>query len=134
MNQARSVHEQCEDLAESASAAIKQTVKTLDTRLAELLGGRKDSGESETKPALSEANTDVIALYKEVEKADGEPTRAQIESFELLDSRLSEELRAWNQLKADQLAKLNQQLRSAGQKQIRLDLPPREPEHAHNEE
>ena len=134
VNQARSVHEQFEDLAESASAAIKQPVKTLDTRIAELLDGAKDSDKSETKPALSEANADLIALYKEVEKADAEPTRAQIESFEILGRRLSEELRAWDQLKSNQLAKLNQQLRSAGQKQIQLDLPPREPEHAHNEE
>jgi photosystem II stability/assembly factor-like uncharacterized protein len=134
VNQARSVHEQLQDLAEAAPDAVKEPVKALETKVSELLDGSKDSGESETKPALSAANADMIALYKEVEKADAEPTAAQLESFAILNSRLSEELKAWEGLRSDQLAKLNQQLRSAGQKEIRLDIPPREPEHAHNQE
>ena len=134
-NQARSVHEQLQDLAKSAPPSLKEQVEALDKQVSNLLEDAKDDdASSESKPALSSANTDVIALYKEVEKSDAEPTTAQMDSFAALHNKLSEDLNRWEQLKKDQLSKLNGQLRSAGTQEIRLDLPPREPEHSMNEE
>jgi len=135
VNQARSVREQLQDLANTAPASLKDPIKALTESITELPDGSKNfSGSAETKPGLTSVNTDVIALYKEVEKADSEPTVAQVDAFRNINSKLTENLKAWEELKGSQLRKLNQQLRSAGLAEIRLDLPPREPEHAQNEE
>jgi hypothetical protein len=134
VNQARSVREQLQDLANTAPASVKDPIKALTESITELLDGSKNSsGSAGTKPGLTSVNTDVIALYKEVEKADSEPTVAQVEAFRNINSKLTENLKAWEELKGSQLRKLNQQLHSAGLAEIRLDLPPREPEHAQNE-
>jgi photosystem II stability/assembly factor-like uncharacterized protein len=135
VDQARSVHEQFEDLAESAPESLKGAVKALDKEISNLLAApTHDGASSEATSGLSSANKDVIALYKEVEKSDAEPTTAQVASFAALNSKLSGDLKNWEQLKKDELSKLNQQLRSAGLREIRLDLPAREPEHSINEE
>jgi hypothetical protein len=133
VNQARSVHEQLEDLAGSAPPTLKEALEALNGKISELLDGRKSSSE-ETETALSSANSDVIALYKEVEKADAAPTVAQQQAFTAVSGKLASALREWEELKRDQIANINQQLHSAGKPEIRLDLPPREPEHAQNEE
>ena len=132
-NHAISVREQLQDLASTAPASLKEPIKTLGESISELLDGSKESS-AESAPGLNAVNADVIALYKEVEKADSEPTNAQAEAFRSLDGKLLESLKAWEEFKSNQLRKLNLQLRSAGVAEIRLDLPPRGPEHAHNEE
>ena len=129
VNQARSVHEQLGDLEKSASASLKPAAAALDKKVSELLDGGKDA-----ETALSSVNGDVIALYKEVEKADAEPTIAQESSAVLLTQRLKEQLQVWKEVKNSDVAHLQQQLRSTGAQEIRLDLPPREPEHSQNEE
>jgi hypothetical protein len=132
-NQARSVQEQVDKLRESGPASLRQSIEALDKKISELLEGAKgDGGESET--ALSSLNNDVIALYKEVEKSDNEPTTAQVTAAALAGEKLSESLKEWNEIKNEPLAKLNQELKTAGAPEIRLDLPPREPEHSQNEE
>jgi len=131
VNQGRSVHEQLEDLSKSGSAPLKDAAGALDKKVTKLLDGEKDS---QSEIALSSVNGDVIALYKEVEKSDAEPTAAQATGTALLDTKLSQKLKEWGDLKNDELARLNQQLRAAGTTEIRLDLPPREPEHSQNEE
>lgn len=136
--QARSVHEQLEDLSGSGPGQLRELAKSLDAKVSELLDRPKEakepSGGVEQKPALSTVNSDVIALYKEVEKADAGPTVAQTEAFAAVNRRLAEVLKRWDELKTSDIAKLNQQLRSSGAGEIRLDLPPREPEHSQNEE
>jgi photosystem II stability/assembly factor-like uncharacterized protein len=129
VNQARSVHEQLADLEKSEPASVKQAASVLDKKVSELLDVGKDA-----ETTLSSVNGDVIALYKEVEKSDAEPTAAQESSTVLLTERAKEHLHEWNEVKNSGLAQLNQQLRSAGAHEIRLDLPPREPEHSANEE
>ena len=131
VNQARSVQEQLEELAKSGPASMKQEVADLGKRVSELLEGGK-SAESET--SLSGVNGDVIALYKEVEKSDGEPTAAQESSTVLLTAKVKDKLRDWNEVKKAGLARFNEKTRSTGGEEIRLDLPPREPEHSANEE
>jgi len=133
VNQAISVREQLQDLAGTAPASLKGPIKTLSENISELLDGSKESS-PESKPGLSSVNADAIALYKEVEKADSEPTTAQVDAFRSLDGKLGKSLKAWEEFKSSRLRKLNLQLHSAGLAEIRLDLPPREPEHAQNEE
>jgi hypothetical protein len=133
--QAQSIHEQLEDLARSAAAPLKDSLESLNSKITELLEGPKKSEASEeSETALSSVNSDVIALYKEVEKSDAAPTVAQTDAFNAVNAKLSGSMQEWDEMKREQLPKINEQLRSAGKPELRLDLPPREPEHAQNEE
>jgi len=96
VNQARSVREQLQDLANTAPASLKDPIKTLTESIPELLDGSKNSfGSAESKPGLTTVNTDVMAFYNEVEKADLEPTVAQIDAFRNINSKLTENLKTW---------------------------------------
>jgi photosystem II stability/assembly factor-like uncharacterized protein len=135
VNQARSVHEQVEDVAGSTAPPLKGSLESLNGKISELLEGpKKSAGAEESEPALGSINSDVITLYKETEKSDAAPTVAQVEAFNALNRKLSAAMREWEELKREQLPKINEQLRSAGKAELRLDLPPREPEHSQNEE
>jgi hypothetical protein len=135
VNQARSVHEQLQDIAKSAPAGLREAVKGADTRDSELLDGPKEpSSSAETGVALSSLSDDLLSFYKEVEKSDGAPTTSQTTAANLLNDKLAQSVKAWDGFKTNELTKLNEKLHSAGLAEIRLDLPPREPEHAHNEE
>jgi photosystem II stability/assembly factor-like uncharacterized protein len=132
--QAESVHEQLQVLAGSAGEPLKGAIEDLEKHISDLLNGSKpSSGADESETAFSSANHDMISLYNEVEKADNEPTAAQIAASAVVEDKLSQHLKAWQELKR-KLAKLNQQLHAAGSGEIRWDLPPREPEHMQDEE
>ena len=103
--QARSLREQLGKL--TATGAVQDSIKALDGKLSALLDGPKDST-AELEPALSANNSTVIALYKEVEKADATPTAAQQEAFQKTSSALAEQLKRWDELKTGDVAALNQ--------------------------
>lgn len=131
--QAQSVREQLE--GSSAPPALKDSLASLNGKISDLLDGRKKSAASEeSETALNSINSDVIALYKEVEKSDAAPTVTQLDAFSAVRGKLSAAMREWEELKREQLPRVNEQLHSAGKPELRLDLPPREPEHAQNEE
>ena len=130
VSEARSVHEQLIKLETSASPALKDAITSLNAKVSEVLEGGKE------KPGapLSETNSNLIALYKEIEKADVEPTVAQAKAASETRGQLSPQLTAWNELKARDISSLNERLRSAGQSEINLTEPPQEKEHGANEE
>ena len=117
------------------AAALREAVRGADTRVSELLDGPKEpSSRGERGVALSSLSDDLLSFYKEVEKSDGAPTTSQTTAANLLNDKLIQSVKAWDEFKTNELTKLNEKLRSVGLAEIRLDLPPREPEHAHNEE
>jgi photosystem II stability/assembly factor-like uncharacterized protein len=128
--QARSVQEQLADLENKQGSSFVDLAKKLATRLTALLDGDGDTAQ----PTLKAVNNDAIDLYKEVEKADAEPTSAQVNADKHIDRELTTVLKEWNNLKTNALPALNLQLPSAGMPEIRLDLPPREEETGENEE
>lgn len=131
--QAQSIREQLEN--SSAPPALKESLESLNGKISDLLDGPKKSAASdESETALNSINSDVIALYKEVEKSDAAPTVAQLDAFSAVRGKLSAAMREWEELKREQLPRVNEQLHSAGKPELRLDLPPREREHAQNEE
>jgi photosystem II stability/assembly factor-like uncharacterized protein len=127
VSQARSIREQVENLAKSATGPLKDSVETLDQKTSAVLGGASDSANSDSeKPALVAAGSTVNALYKEVEKTDVAPTVAQTAAFTKVESELVAELKRWDGVKANELPALNQKLRGAGLPELRLDLPPQQ--------
>jgi hypothetical protein len=79
-------------------------------------------------------NTSVFGLYGAVEQASAAPTRAQQETAKTLKSNFDAAMKSWNNLKANDLPKMNSELRSAGQSEIRLESNPKMQDSAPNEE
>jgi photosystem II stability/assembly factor-like uncharacterized protein len=131
VTQARSVHEQLRKI--TGNGQLKESAKSLDDRISTLLDRPKDAPASAPGPALSGANSQMIALYKEVEKADAEPSTAQGEAFAKTSGDLAAALQRWNELKPE-IKSLNSQLTATGQPELRLDLPPEQSYEGENEE
>jgi len=135
VSQARSLHEQLGKLAESTNGSLKDSVKALESKISAVLEGPKDpSPSAPTEPALADSNSAVIALYKEVEKADAAPTVAQAEVFAKTEGDIENALKPWDELKGNEIPALNHQLGAAGLPELRLDLPPQQQAGGENEE
>jgi hypothetical protein len=133
--QARSVREQLQKLAGSSNESLRGSIKSLDDQISGLLDVPKDSSVSASPaPNLTGANKNLLALYKEVERADAEPTVAQLEAFSKTSGELAAALKPWNELKNTQLVALNRQLSASGMPEVRLDLRSQQPESGSNEE
>jgi Sortilin, neurotensin receptor 3, len=132
VTEARSVQEQLTKIANSAPGALRNAAKSLNAKVSELLEGPRDKSDEE--PALSETNNTVIALYRDIEKADVEPTPAQEKASTTTRGELAKELTAWSELKTKDIPSINGQLRSAGQAEIDLKKAPEQQEHGENEE
>jgi len=133
--QARSVREQLQKLAGSSNESLRGSIKSLDEQISGLLDVPKDSSVSASPaPNLTGANKNLLALYKEVERADAEPTVAQLEAFSKTSGELAAALKPWNELKNTQLVALNRQLSASGMPEVRLDLRSQQPESGSNEE
>jgi photosystem II stability/assembly factor-like uncharacterized protein len=133
--QARSVREQLQKLAGSSNESLRGSIKSLDEQISGLVDVPKDSSVSASPaPNLTGANKNLLALYKEVERADAEPTVAQLEAFSKTSGELAAALKPWNELKNTQLVALNRQLSASGMPEVRLDLRSQQPESGSNEE
>jgi len=132
--QARSLREQLQKIATS-NEALRKSIKSLDEDISRVLDVSKDSSASASSaPSLTGENKNLIALYKEVEKADAEPTVAQLEAFNKTYGELSAALKPWNELKNTQLVSLNRLLSAVWMPEVRLDLRSQTPESGANEE
>ncbi len=135
VSQARSIHEQLGKLAATTNGSLKDSVKALDSKISTVLDGPKDpSPSAPSEPALADSNSTVIALYKEVEKADAQPTVAQAEAFTKTEGDFERALKRWIELKANELPALNRQLGAVGLPELHMDLPPQQQAGGENEE
>lgn len=132
--EALSLKEQLEKDAVSASGEAKKSIEVIEQKLAAVLNGEKEAGNTEEKPALSEINNELISLYKEVEKADMEPTLAQQRTFTSIEPKLKEAIENWEQFKRSELPAGNLKLRGAGLPALRPDIPPQHEAAGENEE
>jgi photosystem II stability/assembly factor-like uncharacterized protein len=132
--QTRSVREQLKKIAGGSSEGLKTSLEMLDDEISGVLDGPKDSGGSASAPALGHANSNLIALYKQVENADAEPTSAQSGAFTRTADELATTLKRWNELKNADLAALNSQLKASGLPEVHLDVRPQSAESGANEE
>jgi len=145
VSEARSVQEQLTDLlpklqnknTNSASPALAEAATSLNEKVTELLDGPKnkpdDSDKPDEHPALSETNSTVIALYKEIEKADAEPTPAQRKASATTLATLAKELKVWGKIKSGDIPAVNDHFRPV-RPGIDLKKPPVHQEHGENEE
>jgi photosystem II stability/assembly factor-like uncharacterized protein len=105
---AQSEHAQLQTLA--AKQPAQPFVASYDKRLSEALA------------PLSEVQSQVETLYKDVVRADAAPTAAQISASEAVQKKALPLLETWNQLQSE-LPALNKKLRSAGFTPVRPEFP-----------
>jgi len=129
--QARSAQEQLEKLA--ATGETKLAAQDLETRISDLLDGSKQAASEKSQRTLKERNSNVISLYKEVEKADAEPTVALLDASSMNTSELAPLLKRWEQLKSG-VQQLNVKLSTADLPTIDLNRLPEHEEVGENEE
>jgi len=132
--QARSIREQLANAEKSGKAAPKQRTEELDKKILELLDGPKESSDATQQRTLSSSNSDLITLYKDVEKADSQPTMAQQKAFSELSRDVTKLLRRWNELKSKEIPALNGELKASGLPGLQLDVPPQGDYSGQNEE
>ncbi len=135
VTQARSIEEQIAKLLNMAHPPLKDQLGGLDNQLTELLEGEKKSAsDSDKAPSLTNVNGNLSELYKQVGQADAAPTQAQVEASNKSEAALTYLLSRWSELKSKEITALNQQLKSAGLPQLKLDLPPQQQEGGEDEE
>jgi photosystem II stability/assembly factor-like uncharacterized protein len=124
---ARSLREQLEKLAQTTSA-LTDSVKELKDRISGLIDRPQDQSETSEVPVLTTENSNLLSLYKDVEKSDAPPTRAESEATFRCLSELRALVEHWNDLKTKDLANLNRQLESSGSPGIRLNSSQNQPD------
>jgi hypothetical protein len=132
--EALSLKEQLQKDSASASESAKKSIEAIEQKLKTVLEGEKPGQTSGEKTALSEVNDELISLYKEVEKADMEPTLAQQQAFGAIKPELKVVLEKWEHFKQTELPAGNRQLRGAGLPELSPDLPPEHEAAGENEE
>jgi hypothetical protein len=130
--QARSIEEQLEALPQQQKAS-PATRALIDFRrqVKGIIEDRKGTDSNQAQ-GLDSANTDVISLYKDVDRADARPTLAQTQASRRVLNRLTELLEQWESLKRG-LPGLNRQL-PPGSEPLRLGKLPSQIEKGQDEE
>ena len=132
--QARSLHEQIQELEPHINSDLLRSIKGLDDKVSALLNGPHGVPNASS---LESENGDAIDLYKGTStgaEADAAPTPARVEAASKIQLAFKEDLERWQELKATDLRALNQQLRAAGEPELQPDRPPKQLESGTNEE
>ena len=137
----RSLQEQLDQLSGKATGPAADFIEKLRPKLKTVTEGvapptppapptKKGKPASATPVAppvpLKDINTAAITLYTEVDRADAEPTAAQLNATAAVESNASGVLNLWETLKTTDLPALNQALRGAGLPELNLEAIPDE--------
>jgi hypothetical protein len=127
VSQARSIHEQLEKLAARANESTKESIEALDKKLGALLEGapapvpQKPPAPAETpvppvpaESTLTQAATNIAALYAEIDRADVAPTAAQDQALFIVEKDFAATMKRWDALRTSEIPSVNRQLKSAG--------------------
>ena len=110
VEEARSLRGQLKRLAENAK--VSAAAKALEEKIALLLEGAKDS--SDDSPALANIHRSLLAVYKEIERADARPTLVEEAASTSSEADARRLLGQWASLKAHEISDFNRQLSAAG--------------------
>jgi photosystem II stability/assembly factor-like uncharacterized protein len=121
--EARSILEQIKTVSSTADASMLESLKSVATKVSEIRK-KSDAPGAFAGPTLTALNTNLAALYADVDKADAAPTAALSSATADTERGLSTAMRRWNDLKSNDLAQLNRQLRMANLPAINPELKP----------
>jgi uncharacterized phage infection (PIP) family protein YhgE len=110
--QARSILEQIRAISPKANGPVQESLNSLEQNISDVLGPA-DAAAAHPAPTLKRLNTDVTALYVDVDRADAAPTVVLIEKTDATERELAVMMKQWEVLKTKDLPALNRLLPSA---------------------
>jgi hypothetical protein len=117
--EARSLHEQLDQLSAAPNDSLVTSSKDLDKKVSAVLTG--PSGDEGPAPSLAAVNSSATALYAEIDRADAAPTSAQVDAVAKLEKDLVTVTKRWDELKSQDLPGLNMRVRGANRPEIHLE-------------
>jgi photosystem II stability/assembly factor-like uncharacterized protein len=133
--QASSLSVELKKLSPKASGPVAESIATLEKKLTALLGTQAASlGPVPPQVSLRRVSGDVGTLYGEVGRADVAPTASQASAVAEVERDFSAVMMRWTAVKTTDLPTVNQQLRSAGLPEIRLEQGAEPEPESENEE
>jgi len=133
--QARSILKQIETTSAKATGPLVESLQSLKQKLSELLEKPVEAETAKSRSTtLKPLNTDIAALYADVERADAAPTSVLIEKTNAIEHELPIVLKRWEMLKTKDLAAVNRLLPSANLPVINPDSGPQAEEQHGDEE
>ncbi len=133
--QAGSIRETLQELTEKATGPALNSVKTFQSKLAEVAGAPTGffAPPSDTI-TLARANGQVTMLYGQIWQADASPTASQSEAIAAIESDVADVIKRWNALKTSDLPVLNRDLREANLPEVQLESNPHKEDTSMDEE
>jgi hypothetical protein len=123
--QARSLSKELDDRSERATGALKNAIADLQKKLTAAIGDPAAQSANVLKePTLTSVNSEVGALYDQLDRADAAPTPAQSKAMADLSVASGSAIARWKDIVESDLPALNKQLRSANLQQIRIEAQP----------
>lgn len=105
--QAKSARAQLQRIERSTSGSLKESIQTLEKKLAGILDSSAIAGTQET---LSGVNSDIATLYQEIDRADAAPTAAQAAAVAQSERDFTSVMSRWKQLEEEDIPALNRRL------------------------
>jgi photosystem II stability/assembly factor-like uncharacterized protein len=124
IRQIRAVEEQIEKISHDASGPVQESLEEAEKKLKTVLGTGSTEQPAEKDVTLIRLNTQVAALYGDVDSADAAPTAAQVAAIAKMRSDFSSTVDLWSGLKAAEFAALNRKLTATNLPEIRFNLRP----------
>jgi photosystem II stability/assembly factor-like uncharacterized protein len=123
LQQVRSVRAQLRDLrmpAKTLPSDAAEAINELDKTLRDLEGAPGEYGRRATSDNLAGLNSSLGTVYEMVDSADAAPTSQAVATFRDLQRSLTPLLTKWDEVKARDVAALNQKLRSANLPEVQI--------------
>jgi len=124
IRQMHAVEEQIEKISHDASGRVRESLEEVEKKLKAALGTGSTGQPAEKNVTLSRLNTQVAALYGDVDSADAAPAAAQVAAIAKMQSDFSSTMDLWSGLKAVEFAALNRTLTATNLPEIRFNLRP----------
>ncbi len=130
---------QIDKVSSQTANPVAQAAAALQSKLKPILEAAKPAPDAVPNGAalpatLPQVNSQLAALYGQVDNADAAPTDSQAKALAVLKHDFDDVMARWNQLMTMDLPALNKQLQDAGQPPLVLESQPVARAESHNEE
>ncbi|MGA7216802.1 MAG: glycoside hydrolase [Candidatus Sulfotelmatobacter sp.] len=133
--QAGALRDSLQKLNKQASGQVRDSIHTLQNRLAEILGPELDPpAPGPGVVTLSAVNGQVGTLYGQVWQADAEPTAAQADSNTHAEHDALALMKLWDAIKTSDLPALNHVLDSSHLPELKIEATPHQEDSGTDEE